>query len=64
MVPCAEAVGAQTNVQASRVTTSAMTPRRLVVEPEVLRIRIDEPPFSDDRATVIDMGALPEQQPH
>jgi hypothetical protein len=50
IVPCADAGGAQTNTHASMLTTNAMTPRRLVADQEVLRTRMNEPPFSDERS--------------
>ncbi|GGP68424.1 hypothetical protein GCM10010185_46580 [Saccharothrix coeruleofusca] len=45
MVPCAEAVGVQTNMQASVLTISAMMAGRLATDPEVLRIRMNGPPL-------------------
>jgi hypothetical protein len=40
MVPWAEAVGVQMNTQANALMTSAMKPRRLKTDPEVVRIRM------------------------
>ncbi|GAB2805225.1 hypothetical protein GCM10027200_01180 [Lentzea nigeriaca] len=50
IVPCAEAGGAQTNTLTNKLTINAMAPRRLVADQEVLRTRMNEPPFSDERA--------------
>jgi hypothetical protein len=40
MVPCAEAVGVRTNVQARMLTISTMTLRRPVADEEVQGMRI------------------------
>ncbi|GGU78113.1 hypothetical protein GCM10010178_81400 [Lentzea flava] len=50
IVPCAEAGGAQTNTHANKLMINAMAPRRLVADREVLRTRMNESPFSDERA--------------